>query len=152
MNSGKKILISRRASSSKTPETASAAEHFFLFRAALTISFLLHRLRLWFFLSCCGRSSFSCACLYTATELVNFCLLTWSLLRLFFSFLNAERVPEHLLPRCRDNVCFSSVTVGYWAKPQARIQGRWNGWIFTSPPFFFWAPFFLFFLIPQISK
>ena len=29
-------------------------------------------------------------------------------------------------------------------KHQARIQGRWNGWIFTPPPFF-WAPFFLFF-------
>ena len=24
---------------------------------------------------------------------------------------------EHLLPRCRNNVCFSAVTVGYWAKP-----------------------------------
>ena len=26
---------------------------------------------------------------------------------------------------------------------QARIQGRWNWWIFTPPPFF-WAPFFFF--------
>lgn len=36
---------------------------------------------------------------------------------------------------------------------QARIQGRWNRWIFTTtPPPFFWASFFLFlsfFLIPQ---
>ena len=31
---------------------------------------------------------------------------------------------------------------------QGRIQGRWNGWIFTLPPPFFWAPLFLFFLIP----
>ena len=52
MNSGKKILISRRVSSRKTPETASAAKHGLrkhltvllpiLFRAALAISFLPH--------------------------------------------------------------------------------------------------------------
>ena len=52
MNSGNKILISRLASSRKTHETASAAEHGLrkhlmvlfpiLFRAALAISFLPH--------------------------------------------------------------------------------------------------------------
>ena len=40
-------------------------QRYFLFRADLTISFVLHRLRLWFFLCVCvcGSSSFSCACL-----------------------------------------------------------------------------------------
>ena len=52
MNSGTKISISRRVSSRKTPETASAAKHGLRkrltvllpisFRAALAISFLLH--------------------------------------------------------------------------------------------------------------
>ena len=33
-------------------------------------------------------------------------------------------------------------------RPQARIQGRGNWWIFTPPPFF-WAPFFFFFPYPS---
>ena len=83
MNSGKKILISRRVSSCKTPETASAAEHGLhkhltvllpiLFRAALAISFLPHVDFDYDFLSLAVVGLlFSCACLYTATELVNF--------------------------------------------------------------------------------
>ena len=68
--------------------------YFFLFRAALTISFVLRRLRLWFFSLCfCGRSSFSYTCLYTATGLVNiqaYLYLKESLsIFLFFCTLNA---------------------------------------------------------------
>ena len=78
MNSGKKSLISHRVSSRKTPETASVAKHGLrkhltvllpiLFRAALAISFLPHVDFDYDFLSRCGRSSFNCTCLYTATE------------------------------------------------------------------------------------
>ena len=46
------------------------------------------------------------------------------------------------------NVCIHVVSSGFRVeilkgsyKIQARIQGRWNGWIFTPP--FFWFPFFL---------
>ena len=84
MNGGKEIFISRRASSRKTPETASAAEHGL--RKRLTVLLLIQGRSnnfLNFFsidfdydfflsLSLAGKSSFSCACLYTATELVNF--------------------------------------------------------------------------------
>ena len=81
MNSEKKILISHQAYSRKTPKMASAVEH--SLRKRLKV-FLLIQVRsnnfvsspqtsiMIFSLCVRGRSSFSCACLYTATEQVNF--------------------------------------------------------------------------------
>ena len=78
MNSGKKILISCQASFRKhlklhlpwSTGYVNVQRYFFLFRATLTLSVFLHKLRLWFF-SLCGRSSFRSTCLYTITELVS---------------------------------------------------------------------------------
>ena len=82
MNSGKKILISRRVSFLETPETASAAEHGL--RKRLTVLLLIQSRSSNFLSSPCGflsffslavvglQSSFNYACLDTATELVNF--------------------------------------------------------------------------------
>ena len=41
----------------------------------------------------------------------------------YFSF--AQWMCEHLLPRCRNKICFPSVTVGYWAKPCYKAFNCW---------------------------
>ena len=53
--------------------------------------------------------------------------------------------PRSITPRENDGLLITPLlscpwTVSYCSM-QARIQGRWNGWIFTP---LFWAPFFLF--------